>query len=353
MYERFFGFRERPFDLSPNPRFLVLTDSHREVLSNLEYGIASRKGVTLVLGEAGSGKTTLIRTVIDRQPQRVHSVHVSNPTLSRQEFVETLASRFGLSPRACESKATFLRELEALLASRHVRGETTVLIVDEAQSLPMELLEEIRLLANTETNEEKLLPVILAGQPELADRLNDQSLRQLKQRVALRCELRPLSDRETAGYVAGRIAVAGGVASQVFTREAVSLIHQASNGLPRMVSVLADNALLGGFAKGQKPVGSQVVLEVCRDFDLHSAPARSTAVFAPPAAAAAAPPARGESATHPPAAAAAATPAVLETAPTQPAPRLTTSGLITVPPPEGPGLLSLLSIKGKRFFTGN
>jgi general secretion pathway protein A len=267
MYEAFFGLRERPFDLTPDPRFLVLTDSHREVLSNLEYGIASRKGVTVVVGEAGSGKTTLIRTVIARQPQRVLSVHINNPTLSRQEFVETLAAKFGLSDRATTSKASMLAELETLLRARNACGETTVLIVDEAQSLSLELLEEIRLLANTETDQEKLIPVILAGQPELADRLNEQSLRQLKQRVALRCELRPMSDRETAAYVAGRIAIAGGTASQVFTREAVSFMHRASSGVPRLVSVLADNALLGGFARGQKPVPSQIVREVCRDFD--------------------------------------------------------------------------------------
>lgn len=267
MYEAFFGFRERPFDLTPDPRFLVLTDSHREVLSNLEYGIASRKGVTVVVGEAGSGKTTLIRTVIARQPQRVLSVHINNPTLTRQEFVETLASKFGLSDRAFVSKASMLEELETLLRARYARGETTVLIVDEAQSLSLELLEEIRLLANTETDQEKLLPVILAGQPELADRLNEQNLRQLKQRVALRCELRPMSDRETAGYIAGRIAIAGGIASQVFTREAVALMNRVSSGVPRLVSVLADNALLGGFARGQKPVSSQIVREVCADFD--------------------------------------------------------------------------------------
>jgi len=267
MYEAFFGLAERPFDLTPDPRFLVLTDSHREVLSNLEYGIASRKGVTVVVGEAGSGKTTLIRTVIARQPQRVLSVHINNPTLTRHEFVETLASKFGLSDRAVASKASMLAELETLLRARNARGETTVLIVDEAQSLSLELLEEIRLLANTETDHEKLLPVILAGQPELADRLNEQALRQLKQRVALRCELRPMSDRETAAYIAGRIAIAGGTASQVFTREAVSMMHQASSGVPRLVSVLADNALLGGFARGQKPVTSEIVREVCRDFD--------------------------------------------------------------------------------------
>jgi general secretion pathway protein A len=268
MYERFFGFRERPFDLTPNPRFLVLTESHREVLSNLEYAISSRKGMTLVIGEAGSGKTTLIRAVLQRQPERVHSVHLNNPTLSRDEFVETLAEKFDLSMSARRSKAALLVELEALLCDRQARGEGSVLIVDEAQSVPLAILEEIRLLANIEADEQKLLSVILAGQPELADRLEESSLRQLKQRVALRCELRPLAPRETAAYLAGRISAAGGVGAQVFTREAVTLIHEASGGLPRTVSVLADNALLGGFAAGQRPVSSQTVREICRDFRL-------------------------------------------------------------------------------------
>jgi general secretion pathway protein A len=272
MYEGFFGFRERPFDLTPNPRYLVLTESHREVLSNLEYGIASRKGITLLIGEAGSGKTTLIRTAIERQPERVHCVHLHNPTLSREEFVAMLANRFGLSDEASRSKATMLIELETLLRQRRAAGEMSVLILDEAQSLPSELLEEIRLLANIETNDEKLMSVIIAGQPELADRLNDQSLRQLKQRVALRCQLRPLTLQETAGYIAGRIRAAGGVGAQVFTREAVSLVHERSHGIPRTISVIADNALLGGFAAGQRPVGSQLVREVCKDFDIRAEP---------------------------------------------------------------------------------
>jgi general secretion pathway protein A len=164
-----------------------------------------------------------------------------------------------------------LLELEELLKKRHELGETTVLIVDEAQSLPLELLEEIRLLANIETDYEKLLSVIIAGQPELATRLNDQALRQLKQRVALRCQLRPLTLQETAGYIAGRIRAAGGVGAQVFTREAVALIHEHAQGIPRTISVIADNALLGGFAAGQRPVGSQIVRDVCRDFDIASA----------------------------------------------------------------------------------
>jgi general secretion pathway protein A len=270
MYESFFGLRERPFDLTPNPRFLVLTEAHREVLSTLEYAIASRAGVTLLIGEAGSGKTTLIRAAIQRQPGRVHCVHVHNPLLTREEFCETLASTFGLSDRARQSKAVLLAELEQLLRDRCDADETSVLIVDEAQSLPLPLLEEVRLLANIETNERKLMSLILAGQPELAERLNDKGLRQLKQRVALRCDLRPLTQAETAGYIAGRLLTAGGVGATVFTQQAVAAIHEHSAGIPRTVSVIADNALLGGFAAGERPVSSQTVRTVCRDFALNT-----------------------------------------------------------------------------------
>jgi general secretion pathway protein A len=268
MYEQFFGFRERPFDLTTNPRYVVLTEPHREALSNLEYGIASRKGITLLIGEAGSGKTTMIRAALEKQPVRVHSVHLQNPTLTRKEFGELLAAHFGLSKRASASKASLLLELEALLRERRDRDESSVLIIDEGQSLSMDLLEEIRLLVNIDTHNEKLLSVIMAGQPELAAKLDDRALRQLKQRIALRCELRPLTPAETAAYVAGRIRAAGGVGAKVFTREAVAMIHERARGLPRTISVLADNALLTGFAAGQRPVSSQVVREVCADFSL-------------------------------------------------------------------------------------
>jgi type II secretory pathway predicted ATPase ExeA len=281
MYEQFFGFRERPFDLTPNPRFVVMTAAHREALSNVEYGISSRKGITMLLGEAGTGKTTIIRTAIERQPSRVWCVHIPNPALTRDEFVEMLATKFDLSNEARVSKATLLRELEALLLQRRAADETSVLIIDEAQSLPTDLLEEIRLLANIETNEEKLLSVIIAGQPELSDRLNDDSLRQLKQRVGLRCKLGVLSLAETAAYLAGRIRAAGGVGAQVFTREAVTLIHERSNGIPRTINVLADNTLLSAFAVGERPVTRQTVLDVCRDFDLQEAADATTGVQAP------------------------------------------------------------------------
>lgn len=281
MYEQFFGFRERPFDLTPNPRFVVMTPAHREALSNLEYGILSRKGITMLLGEAGTGKTTVIRTAIERQPTRVWCVHIPNPALTRDEFVEMLATKFELSDHARVSKATLLLELEALLMQRRAAGETTVLIIDEAQSLPHDLLEEVRLLANIETNEEKLLSVIIAGQPELSERLNDDSLRQLKQRVALRCDLGVLSLAETAAYLAGRIRAAGGVGAQVFTREAVTLIFERSSGIPRTINVLADNALLSAFAVGERPVTRQTVLDVCQDFDLQEAPGATADVEAP------------------------------------------------------------------------
>lgn len=268
MYRSFFGLRERPFDLTPNPHFLVLTSAHREALSNLEYGIATRRGVTVLLGEAGTGKTTLICAALERQPEKVHCVHVRNPALTRDEFVETLAASFELRADARTSKAKFLIALEDMLRDRHARGESTVLIIDEAQSVPLELLEEIRLLGNIETADSKLLSIVLAGQPELSAILNKSSLRQLKQRVALRCELRPLLQSETAGYLAGRIRAAGGVGAQVFTREAVMLMHEASGGIPRTVSVIADNALVTAYALGRKPINREIIAEVCRDLDL-------------------------------------------------------------------------------------
>ena len=270
MYEQFFGLRERPFDLTPNPRFLVMTDGHREALSNLEYAIASRKGVTLLLGEAGSGKTTVIRAAVEQATSRVHCVHLHNPALTRNEFVEMLAARFELSDEARRSKTALLLEMESLLQKRYETHEATVLIVDEAQSLSTELLEEIRLLANIETNDEKLLTLVIAGQPELGSKLDDASLRQLKQRIALRCELRPLTLHETLVYLAGRIRAAGGVTSRIFTREAATLLHQTAAGIPRTINVLADNALLAAFARQQSPVTSQIVAEIVEDFRIDS-----------------------------------------------------------------------------------
>jgi general secretion pathway protein A len=283
MYEQFFGLRERPFDMTSSPRYLALTESHREVLLNLECGMETRKGMTLLVGEAGSGKSTLIRAAIARLPASVHCLHLHNPALTRSEFVEMLAASFGLSEAASRSKTTLLFELQRMFFKRRSRGETTALVVDEAQSLPSELLEEIRLLANIEANSEPRMRVVIAGQPELADRLNGPGLGQFKQRIGLRCEVRPLGVKETAAYVAGRIRAAGGAGGQVFTREAVAVICKHSQGFPRLINVIADNSLLGGFAAGQRPVGSEIVREICGDFDIQDTPAESSPRAASPA----------------------------------------------------------------------
>jgi general secretion pathway protein A len=269
MYQRYYGLRELPFELTPNPRYLYLTSQHREALSNLEYGLSAAKALTVLIGEAGTGKTTLLRATLESQRcANVRCVYLSNPTLTRDEFVTTLAAKFELDEEAGGSKAKFLERLEQVLRQRRDQGEITALVVDEAQSLSLELLEEIRLLANIETAEQKLLPLVLAGQPELADRLEEPSLRQLKQRVALRCLIEPFDLPGTAAYIATRIRTAGGVPSKLFTRESVSVIHEYSNGIPRTISVICDNALVSGMALDRQPVDRNIVLEVCRDFFL-------------------------------------------------------------------------------------
>lgn len=268
MYERFYGLRERPFDLTPNPRFLFMTAQHREALTTLEYGLSRRTGIALLVGDAGTGKTTIVHAALQSQSvQRSHVVYLNNPALTRNEFIEFLAAGFDLSSSAASSKTRLLAELTEALATRHAAGTMAALIIDEAQCLPDGLLEEIRLLANIESASEKLLSIILAGQPEIAGRLNAASLRQLKQRIGLRCTLAPLSEAETASYIAARLRVAGADAAAVFTAEAIQTIHERSGGIPRTISVICDNALVSGFALDRRPVDRAVVVEVCRDFD--------------------------------------------------------------------------------------
>jgi general secretion pathway protein A len=269
MYQDFFGLTEPPFELTSNPRFLFLPQGHREALTNLEYGLSFGKAITLLLGLAGTGKTTLLHAALASDRCRhVTCVLVRNPMLNRGEFVQTIAREFGLGEAAAMSKSTLLTELECLLRERRARGQICALVVDEAQSLGDDLLEEIRLLTNIETADEKLLPLVLAGQPEFGTRLDEPGLLQFKQRVALRCEVSALDLNETARYIAVRIRTAGGDAARLFSREAIALIHEYSRGIPRTINVICDNSLVSGFAVGRQPVGRDIVLEVCRDFRL-------------------------------------------------------------------------------------
>jgi general secretion pathway protein A len=269
MYQGFYELRELPFELTPDPKYLFLTEGQREALSNLEYGLFAAKALTVLIGEAGTGKTTLIHAALESERcQNVRCVYLNNPALTRDEFIYMLATRFELGAAAATSKAVLLQALERALRERRARGEITALVVDEAQRLSTELLEEVRLLANIETPSQKLLPLVLAGQPELADRLEQPELRQLKQRVALRCEIASFGLSETAAYIAGRIETAGGVPSRLFTREAVTLIHECSGGIPRTINVICDNALVSGMALDRRPVDRAMVLEVCEDFSL-------------------------------------------------------------------------------------
>lgn len=270
MYLQFFGLRERPFELTSNPRHVVLTPQHREALSTLEYGLSRGNGVTVLIGEAGTGKTTLLRSVLASAGFASRStcwVSVNNPTLTRQEFLDTLAHGFQLSREAARSKSQFLRELQSALVERRPTIAAHVLIVDEAQSLPYELLEEVRLLANIEADTEKPLRVVLAGQSGLADRLNERELCQLKQRIGLRCTLMPLDLQETAVYIGCRLSLAGGRAADIFTRDAIVAVHERSQGIPRTINVICENALVTAFAFDRRPVGPDLILQVCRDLD--------------------------------------------------------------------------------------
>lgn len=269
MYENFYGLSELPFELTANPKYLYLSEAQREALSILQYGLSSAKALTLLIGDAGTGKTTLIQAALESERCRdVRCIYLNNPTLGADDFVRLLAAKFEFSQEVGESKALLLTNLEALLRERQATGLTTALVVDEAQSLSFEMLEEIRFLANIETPSVKLLPVILAGQPELAARLEESNLRQLKQRVTLRALLQPFELEDTAAYIASRIVTAGGVPGRMFSLEAVTLIHELSGGIPRTISVICDNVLVTGMALGRHRIDRATVLEVCRDLQL-------------------------------------------------------------------------------------
>lgn len=270
MYESFYGLRDRPFDIAPDPRFLFMTAGHREALCHLQYALSSAKPIALLTGEAGTGKTTLIHAAVESFTDRRRLLlHIANPLLSRTELLETIAEGFGIGGSAASSKSRLLFRLRRKLLELRRERAVTGLILDEAQSVPRELWEELRLLANLQTPTESLLPLVLVGQPELTRTLNDGDLRSLKQRIALRCALAPLSPAETASYIETRVRTAGGDPAAIFDAAAVQAIHHAARGIARSVSVLCDNVLVSGLALQQRPVTHPLVLEVARELDMN------------------------------------------------------------------------------------
>lgn len=266
MYLQFYGLRDIPFSLTPDPRFLYFTASHREVMANLHYGIQHGKGLIVATGEVGTGKTTMLRAMISRLDRSVLTSYIFNPGLNVPELYQHLANDFGFAPYT--SKADALQKFGRLLMMRHSRGLRTVLIVDEAQGLSRELLEEIRLLLNFETYTEKQLQIVLTGQPELRTLLNSADLRQLKQRISLRCEIKPLKADEVSPYIRTRLKVAGASRLDLFTADAVALIYRASEGIPRLINNICDNALLNGFAGNARTIKAELISEVAESLDL-------------------------------------------------------------------------------------
>lgn len=266
MYRQFYGLRDIPFSLTPDPRFLYFTASHREVMANLHYGIQHGKGLIVATGEVGTGKTTMLRAMLARLDRSVLTAYIFNPGLTVAEFYHYLATSFGITQYS--SRSDLLMKMGKLLMMRHARGLRSVIIVDEAQGLDHRLLEEIRLLLNFETYTEKQLQIILAGQPELRQILNDPALRQLKQRISLRCEIKPLRAAEVSAYIRARLKTAGATRLDLFTPEAVALIYRASEGIPRLINNICDNALLTGFAMSAQQISPEIVAEVVESLDL-------------------------------------------------------------------------------------
>ena len=268
MYKQFYGLRDIPFSLAPDPKYLFRTDSLLEVFANLQYGIENGKGIVVVTGEVGTGKTTILRSMLQSLDRSVLAAYIFNPLLSTSEFFDLLAGEFRMRPQ--QSKASMLRLLGNVLMARHSQGLRTVLVVDEAHLLPRHLLEEIRLLLNFETNREKLLQIILCGQPELHDLLAQPELRQLKQRVSLKCSIKMLTQHETAEYIRWRLRIAGCANESLFEPEAILLVHRVSGGIPRIINNICDNALLTGFSEGSARITPAIVNDVMEVLDLSS-----------------------------------------------------------------------------------
>jgi general secretion pathway protein A len=258
MYLKFYGLAEKPFELTPNPKFLFQTPGHREALAQLIYGVQEKKGFIMMTGEVGTGKTTLLRTLVNRLNGRADCAFIMNSTLPFDELLEYAMADFGVSDVG-GSRSQRLISLNRFLISQHREERTTVLLIDEAQNLGTDTLEQIRMLSNFESSSGKLLQIILAGQPELHTKLQLPQLRQLKQRIGLRCRLQPLAEDEVEQYIINQFRVAGGHARHPFTPAAIRRIAHYSDGIPRVVNMVCDHCLLIGYANQTRQIDGDAV----------------------------------------------------------------------------------------------
>jgi type II secretory pathway predicted ATPase ExeA len=278
MYRYFYGINDFPFGACPDPRFLYKMPHVQEALACLQYGIASRKGFVVMTGEVGTGKTTLLKSVLSSfTDRRISTAFVFNPRLDTLDFLEFVLADLGIPanprgrPGMPQTKSGMLMQLNRWLIDRFRNGELCAIVVDEAQNLSWELLEEIRLLTNLETSSEKLVQIVLSGQPELEEKLRDPSVRQLRQRISLWCRTRPLMAEETKAYVTNRLRIVGAT-QPVFSQDAVQVVHNYSKGIPRIINLICEHAMISAYVEQIKPIPPRIVESVCRELDLDSQP---------------------------------------------------------------------------------
>jgi general secretion pathway protein A len=265
MYQEFFGLGRPPFHITPDPAFLFLSRSHEEALASMVYGIDQRKGFIVVLGDVGLGKTTILRYYLDElAPANLKTAYVFNPNLTFKALLDTIYRELEIGDRP-EKVHEMVDRLHEVFVEQYQQGRNIVLIVDEAQNMPVETLEALRVLSNLETSTDKLIQIVLAGQPEFADRLESHELRQLRQRIAVRSTLVPFTERESLAYIEHRLHEAGGSSAAVFTRGALRAIVDHAKGVPRVINIVCDNALVNGLGYQKKPVTARIVREVIRD----------------------------------------------------------------------------------------
>ena len=266
MYEAFFSLEDSPFVLTPDPRFLLRSKGHHEILGTLLYGITSQKGLMALIGDVGTGKTTLCRALLRELPKEVQSALVLNPHLSDAELVATILDDLGVE-RKGTTKGELMAELSQHLLAAGGEGRTVVVILDEAQQMSVEALEQIRLLSTLETATRKLLQIVLVGQPELEEKLARRELRQLDQRIGIRCHLKPLSRKDTLRYIEHRLRIAGLPGALPFTRPAMARIFKYSRGIPRVINLVCDRALMAAFSERAREVAPAIARRAIRNLE--------------------------------------------------------------------------------------